>query len=172
MILVWEDARVWAHSNHSFDIHFNYLGAPSYFSPSWIHSEPTLGVTEVPGSFMVSTSFVYWNGRQHSLSTAYICIQWDAPLLIINKGTFWLCKSGLRAIFWIQCLLGVCLEAPWALKIFWVLLFCNSSTLCFPYQASPTLQYKGLGFCLVLCFGLWALRSPARNWTWAPAVKA
>ena len=34
--LRWEDARVWAHWNHSFDRHLIYLGPISYFSPSWI----------------------------------------------------------------------------------------------------------------------------------------
>ena len=29
---VWEDARVWAYRNHSFDMHRNYLGPVSFFS--------------------------------------------------------------------------------------------------------------------------------------------
>ena len=30
---VWEDARVWAYGNHSFDICLNYLGPVPCFSP-------------------------------------------------------------------------------------------------------------------------------------------
>ena len=33
---VREDARVWAYSNYSFDIHFNYLGPVSCFSPTYV----------------------------------------------------------------------------------------------------------------------------------------
>ena len=36
LFYVWEDARVWAHWNYSFDLHLNYIGPVSYFSPSWI----------------------------------------------------------------------------------------------------------------------------------------
>ena len=42
LFYVWEDARVWAHWNHSFDTHLNYLGPVSYFSPSWIPSGYTV----------------------------------------------------------------------------------------------------------------------------------
>ena len=34
LFYVWEDARVWAHWNHSLDMHLNYLGPVSCFSPS------------------------------------------------------------------------------------------------------------------------------------------
>ena len=36
LFYVWEDARVWAYWNHSFDMYLNYLGQLSCFSPSWI----------------------------------------------------------------------------------------------------------------------------------------
>ena len=35
---MWEDARVWAYWNHSFDLHLVYLGPVSGFSPSWVPS--------------------------------------------------------------------------------------------------------------------------------------
>ena len=37
---VWEDARVWAHRNHSFDKDLNYLGPASFF----LYPESPLGV--------------------------------------------------------------------------------------------------------------------------------
>ena len=36
---IWEDARVWAHWNHSFGMHFSYLGSGYYFPSSWIPPE-------------------------------------------------------------------------------------------------------------------------------------
>ena len=36
LFYIWEDARVWAHWNHSFDMHLSYLGPVSCFSPIWI----------------------------------------------------------------------------------------------------------------------------------------
>ena len=36
LFYVWKDAGVWAHWNHSFDMHLNSLGLVSCFSPSWI----------------------------------------------------------------------------------------------------------------------------------------
>ena len=34
LFCVWEDAKVWAHRNHSFDLHLIYLGWVSYvFTP-------------------------------------------------------------------------------------------------------------------------------------------
>ena len=41
LFYVWEDARVWAKWNHSFDVRLNYLGRASWFSPSWIPSRCT-----------------------------------------------------------------------------------------------------------------------------------
>ena len=40
---VWEDARGWVPWNHSFDMHLNYLGPVSCFSPSWNPSSCTIG---------------------------------------------------------------------------------------------------------------------------------
>ena len=38
LFYVWEDVRVWAHWNHSFDVCLSCLGPVSCFSPSWIPS--------------------------------------------------------------------------------------------------------------------------------------
>jgi len=40
---IGEDARVWAHWNHSFDMHLNCLGPVPCSFPSWVPSEYTLG---------------------------------------------------------------------------------------------------------------------------------
>ena len=38
----WEDARVWTHWNHSFDMHFSYLGPVFCVFTSWVPSELTM----------------------------------------------------------------------------------------------------------------------------------
>ena len=43
LFYVWEDARVWAHWNHSFDMHLSYLGPVSCSFPSWVLSGCTIG---------------------------------------------------------------------------------------------------------------------------------
>ena len=40
---VWEEARVWAHGNHSFDLQLSYLWPVSCSFPSWVPSGCTLG---------------------------------------------------------------------------------------------------------------------------------
>ena len=42
LFCVWEDARVWVHWSHSFEMHLNYLGPVSCFSPSWVPSGCTV----------------------------------------------------------------------------------------------------------------------------------
>ena len=39
---VWEDARVWAHWNHSFDMHLRYLGPVSCVFIAWASSGLTI----------------------------------------------------------------------------------------------------------------------------------
>ena len=65
LFYVWEDARVWAHWSHSFDMLVNYLRPVSCFPPSW---DP-LSWAAVADSFMATTSFVHWDGSWHSLYT-------------------------------------------------------------------------------------------------------
>ena len=43
LFYVWEDARVWAHWNHSFAMHLSYLGPASHSFPSWVPSGCTFG---------------------------------------------------------------------------------------------------------------------------------
>ena len=40
---LWEDVRVWAHENHSLDMHLTHLGAVSCFSPAWVPLGCTAG---------------------------------------------------------------------------------------------------------------------------------
>ena len=71
LFYVWEDISMWAHWNHPFDMHLNYLGPVSYFSPSWISSGCKAwgeGGGAVTDGLMPATSFVYWYGRQQFLS--------------------------------------------------------------------------------------------------------
>ena len=65
LLCVWEDARVWAPWNHSFDMHPNHLGPVPCFSSSWIPSGCTIGGGCTADGLMASTSFVYWCGRWH-----------------------------------------------------------------------------------------------------------
>ena len=43
LFCVWEDARAWAHWDHSFDIHLSYLGPVSCVFTSWVSTGLTLG---------------------------------------------------------------------------------------------------------------------------------
>ena len=69
---VWEDARVWAHWNHSFHEHLNYLVPVSCF----LHSEFPQGtqweVAAVVTSLMDEACFAYWSGRCHFSFTHFI----------------------------------------------------------------------------------------------------
>ena len=68
LFYIWEDARVWANWNYSFDKHLNYLGPISCFSPSWlplrVHCQGSLWW---PMAWWWATFLVYRNVRQHSL---------------------------------------------------------------------------------------------------------
>ena len=50
LFLLWEDTRVWALWNHSFDMHLTSLGPVSCVFPSWVSS---LGVCAVADNLMV-----------------------------------------------------------------------------------------------------------------------
>ena len=87
LFYIWEDAKLWAHWDYSFDKHFGYLGPVSCAFSFWVSSGCTVGgclqwlmaascfYPEFPqGSpsgqlqcegLMATTSFVYWYGRQH-----------------------------------------------------------------------------------------------------------
>jgi len=72
---VWEEARVWAHWDHSFHMYLNCLGLVSSFSPSWIPFGCTVwGCCKAHG-LMAATSFVSWCDRWHILSTLVFYIQ-------------------------------------------------------------------------------------------------
>ena len=43
LFYVWEDARLWAHWNHSFDMHLTYLGPISSVFISWVSTGLTTG---------------------------------------------------------------------------------------------------------------------------------
>ena len=43
LFYIWEDARVWAHWNQSFDMHHSYLGPVSCFFTSWVSLGLTIG---------------------------------------------------------------------------------------------------------------------------------
>lgn len=59
LFFVWEEARIQAYSNLSFDIQINSPGPVSFFSPPEFPKDATLGVSaEVPG-FKDTASFVY-----------------------------------------------------------------------------------------------------------------
>ena len=93
LFCVLEDARVWAllsHWNHS-DMHLNYLGPESSFSPSWIPS----GCTGLGGVGCWLNDFVYCCHRQVFI---HRFVQVLFRLLFTNP-TFWLTlklKQALR----------------------------------------------------------------------------
>ena len=94
LFCVWEDARVWTHWNHSFDMCFSYLGPESHIFISSVSSGLALesGYSLIAAinrgrysflheflqgspahhsrwlqSLMTVTSFVYWYGRKYSM---------------------------------------------------------------------------------------------------------
>ena len=72
---VWEEARVWAHWDHSFHMYLNCLGLVPSFSPSWIPFGCTVwGCCKAHG-LMATTSFVFWYDKWYILSTLVFYIQ-------------------------------------------------------------------------------------------------
>ena len=65
LFYVWENGSDWAHWNYSFDMHLNYPGPVSSFSPFWIplkrHCEDSCSDCWFHGR----QHSVYWNRRQH-----------------------------------------------------------------------------------------------------------
>ena len=56
---VWEDARVWAYSNYSFDMQLNYLGqCPVFLQPVFPLGTPSRVAEEVD-DLMAAAPFVY-----------------------------------------------------------------------------------------------------------------
>ena len=43
LFYIWEDSRVWAHWNHSFDMYLSYLGPVSCVFTTWVSSGLTVG---------------------------------------------------------------------------------------------------------------------------------
>ena len=90
LFYVWKDARIWAHWNHSFDMHFLYQGPVFCVFTSWVSSGLTLGsgccllsvsmerILSLLSTlrahqltfqwWMTVISFVCWYGRKYSLS--------------------------------------------------------------------------------------------------------
>ena len=61
LFYVWEDARVWAQWNHSFDMYLSYPGPVSYILISWVSS----GLT---GSHWRAVGADDWCVRKYSIS--------------------------------------------------------------------------------------------------------
>ena len=70
--LLWEVVRVWAHWNHSDDVHLSYLGSVSAFLHPESPQGAPLGSAAEADDVIVAISFVYWYGRWqcfvHSIS--------------------------------------------------------------------------------------------------------
>ena len=119
---VWEDAKLWAHWNHSFDMHLSYLGpvfcafptcVPSgcttegwlqglrawkqaaCLSPPWVLSGLT--VRHSGSGWMATISFVYWYGRQN-LSFTY-CFSSDITTFYWMSGFFLMCLGHIISIY-------------------------------------------------------------------------
>ena len=89
LFYIWEEARVLAHWNHSFDMHLSYLGPVSCAFSAWVPSGCLTGMAVVTEGLAVGSrfvpmliclrphhlvwlkqlngcnTFVYWYGRQH-----------------------------------------------------------------------------------------------------------
>ena len=111
LFYVREDVRVWAHWNHSFDMHLNDLGLVNCFSPSWTPSGCTVGGGYC-GWRLDSCKilmFTYMAGDVHSLfsitisswmSNWQLCVsEAIIPISPVNP-TFPLNCS--RHLFWLQ----------------------------------------------------------------------
>ena len=93
---VWEDARVWTHWSHSFDVHLRSLGPGSCVFTTWVPQGLLWGVAVVwwlldgrcsflpespqgsPAHYLwwlqllrIVTFFVHWYGRKYSISQYY-----------------------------------------------------------------------------------------------------
>ena len=116
LFCVWGDARVWAHWNHSFDMHLSYLGPGSCVFTSWVSSELSVVCnqwwlwqplfTDMTGNILRLTPRVASNWHFTFLLQAKdrwmcVCIIWKASVFPVFL------KSNLRFhwTFWT----GVCL---------------------------------------------------------------
>ena len=74
LIYVWEDTRVWAYENHSFDIKLSSLEPVSHAFLSWVHCvHQQAGVTE---GLMAVAFFVYWYDRWHFSRVGVFLRRW------------------------------------------------------------------------------------------------
>ena len=95
LFYIWEDARVWAHWNHSFDMHLSYLGPVSCVFSSWV-SGCTIGVAAAADCLTAGTLFLSWAPSGLIITEA---VMWwlngcNIVCLLIREATFfhWLVK--------------------------------------------------------------------------------
>ena len=91
LLYVWEDARVWAHWNHSFDLHFSYLGPVSWVFTSWVSSGLTVGSGYRLMAARCQVCFSCLSSlRAHKLSIHGGCSHWWLwdPCLLLCQAIF------------------------------------------------------------------------------------
>ena len=104
---VWEDARVWTHWNHSFDMHLSQLGPVSCVFTSWVPSGLTVGSGCSLRAARWQVFFVSFLSplRAHQLTVWGGCNRWwlwhplftdtagNIPFLLCKHLHFCVCKS-------------------------------------------------------------------------------
>ena len=94
LFCVWEDARVWAHWNYSFDMHLNYLGLVSCF----LHPEfPSRGTTELGGWSWEHTGY---SGCWVDAGNLDCLLDWQATFLCLQnwQATFFFVRTCMYVI--------------------------------------------------------------------------
>ena len=78
LFYVWEDARVWAHWNHSFDMHLSSLGPVSWSFSSWVSSGYTVqgGCSNLLLDGVNSPAFILSSLRAHSQGCCNVVAPW------------------------------------------------------------------------------------------------
>lgn len=103
-------------------------------------------VDVLPNNFTIRIWLPLWIWLQRvNVNMCAFPFREPLPLLIVNKGTFWLCKSGPRAVFWKERIAS----GPSGKPLWWPeCLRCTTLSipirLYYSSRVSPTLQYKGL----------------------------
>ena len=100
---VWVDARVLAYRNHSFDMHLNYIGSVSCFSPSWI-----------PSRYIVRNPPTHTHTRQQLDVCNILC-------LLIWKSTFFVHSTHWELSFYLLFITYFIFSILWQLYIGYLL---------------------------------------------------
>ena len=156
LFYVWEDAKGWAHWNHSFDMYLSCLGPASCVFPSWVSSACTVGRWLRADGLMAGMLF---------LSCGAALMWWldgcNILCLLIWQATFFhsqlIYSPNTRNLSWARCQ-----PEHWNYKREVTLFALNHSPV-----AEPTLQADNLqdsGSTLVVNTDMEELMFPWKSW--------